>query len=72
MKNTNFGNYSVGVILDEIREVVKNYHVASMGDDRQEIDNAQAAYAGMISIYGKETVQLVVDDYNENVIRKAK
>jgi hypothetical protein len=72
MKNTNFGNYSVGVILDEIREAVSAYHIASMGDDRQEIDNAQAAYAGMIAIYGKETVQLVVDDYNENVIRKAK
>jgi hypothetical protein len=43
-----------------------------MGDDRQEIDNAQAEYAGMISIYGKQAVADVVEYYNENVIRKAR
>jgi hypothetical protein len=43
-----------------------------MGDDRRELDEAEAEYLAMITIYGKETVQLVVDDYNENVIGKAK
>ena len=72
MKNNNYGDYSIGVILDEIREAVSAYHTASMGDDRREIDEAEATYRAMITLYGKQTVQLVVDDYNENVIRKAK
>ncbi len=72
MKNNNFGDYSVGVILDEIREAVSDYHTASMGDDRREIESAEAKYLAMITLYGKQTVQLVVDDYNENVIRQAK
>lgn len=71
MKNNNYGNYSVGVILDEIREAVSAYHIASMGDDRREIESAEATYLAMITLYGKETVQLVVDDYNKNVIGKA-
>jgi hypothetical protein len=65
-------NETLGQVKDSIYNAVKNFHIASMGDDRNEIDNAQAEYAGMISIYGKEAVQLVVDYYNENVIRKAK
>lgn len=72
MKNNNYGDYSVGVILDEIREAVSAYHIASMGDNRREIELAEAQYLAMITLYGKETVQLVVDDYNENVIRMAK
>ena len=63
---------TLGQINEEIFSAVKNFHIASMGDDRREIDDAQAEYAGMISIYGKEVVQLVVDFYNETVIRKAK
>jgi hypothetical protein len=65
-------NNTLGQIKDEIYKAVSAYHTATMGDDRQEIDNAQAEYAGMIAIYGKDAVQLVVDYYNENVIRKAK
>jgi hypothetical protein len=65
-------NTTLGQIRDEIYNAVKNYHIASMGDDLREIADAAAEYNGMISIYGKETVQLVVDDYNENVIGKAK
>jgi len=65
-------NNTLGQIKDEIYNAVAKYHTASMGNDNREIENAQAEYAGMISIYGKETVQLVVDYYNENVIRKAK
>lgn len=72
MKENNYGDYSVGVILDEIREAVSAYHTASMGDDRREIELAEAQYLAMIKLYGKQTVQLVVDDYNENVIGKAK
>lgn len=62
---------NLGQIKDEIFTAVKNFHIASMGDDSREIETAQAAYAGMIAIYGKEAVQLVVDDYNENVIGMA-
>lgn len=65
-------NKTLGQITDEIYNAVKNFHIASMGNDSREIENAQAEYAGMISIYGKDAVQLVVDDYNENVIGKAK
>lgn len=63
---------TLGQIQDEIYQAVSAYHTATMGDDRQEIDEAEALYRGMISIYGKETVQLVVDYYNENVIGKAR
>jgi len=62
---------NLGQINDEIFAAVKNFHVASMGDNRYEIETAQAEYAGMISIYGKETVQLVVDYYNKEIIGKA-
>jgi hypothetical protein len=63
---------NLGQIRDEIFLAVENYHIASMGDNRQEIETAEAEYAGMISIYGKQAVQDVVDYYNENVIGKAK
>jgi hypothetical protein len=63
---------TLGQINDEIFAAVKNFHIASMGNDSREIETAQAEYAGMISIYGKETVQLVVDFYNDTVIGKAK
>ena len=65
-------NNTLGQITDEIRNAVKNFHIASMGDDRRELDNAQAEYLAMITLYGKDAVQLVVDDYNETVIAKAK
>lgn len=64
-------NETLGQVKDSIYNAVKNFHIASMGDDRQEIDNAQAEYLAMITIYGKDAVQLVVDDYNENVIGRA-
>jgi hypothetical protein len=63
---------NLGQINDEIFAAVKNLHIASMGDDRREIDEAEAEYAGMISIYGKQAVQLVVDFYNDTVIGKAR
>lgn len=62
---------NLGQITDSIRNAVKNYHIASMGDDRRELDNAQAEYLAMITLYGKDAVQLVVDDYNKNVIGRA-
>lgn len=62
---------NLGQITDEIRNAVKNFHIASMGDDRREIELAEAEYLAMITLYGKDAVQLVVDDYNENVIGKA-
>ena len=62
----------LGQIRDDIYSAVERFHIASMGDDRREIDEAEATYRAMITLYGKETVQLVVDFYNENVIRKAK
>lgn len=64
-------NETLGQITDSIRNAVQNYHIASMGDDRRELDEAEAEYLAMITLYGKEAVQLVVDDYNENVIGKA-
>lgn len=62
---------NLGQIKDEVYNAVANLHVATMGDDRREIENAEAEYAGMIAIYGKEVVQLAVDYYNETVIRQA-
>ena len=64
-------NETLGQITDSIRNAVANFHIASMGDDRQEINEAEAEYLAMITLYGKDAVQLVVDDYNENVIGKA-
>lgn len=64
-------NETLGQITDSIRNAVANYHTASMGDDRREIELAEAEYLAMITLYGKEAVQLVVDDYNKNVIGKA-
>lgn len=64
-------NETLGQVKDSIYNAVKNFHIASMGDDRREIESAESEYAGMISIYGKEMVQLVVDYYNENVIGRA-
>ena len=58
-------------INTEIYSAVKNFHIASMGDDRREINEAEATYLAMITIYGKEKVQEVVDFYNETVIGKA-
>jgi hypothetical protein len=63
---------TLGQITDEIYNAVKNYHIASMGNDSREIADAQAEYAGMISIYGAKAVANVVEYYNETVIRKAK
>jgi hypothetical protein len=62
---------TLGQITDEIYNAVKNFHTASMGNDRKEIENAQAEYAGMISIYGTKAVADVVEFYNETVIRRA-
>lgn len=65
-------NNTLGQITDEIYNAVSKYHTASMGDDRREIDEAEAVYLAMITIYGKEAVANVVEYYNETVIRKAK
>ena len=62
---------NLGQIKDAVFQAVANYHVASMGDDRRELENAEAEYLAMITLYGKEVVQLAVDYYNENVIRQA-
>jgi hypothetical protein len=56
---------------EEIYKAVSNYHIATMGDDRQEIEDAQQEYEMMRLVYGDDAVQDVVDYYNENVIRKA-
>ena len=72
MKNNNYENYSIGVIRDEIYQAVSAYHIASMGDNSQEIADTKSEYEQMISIYGKKTVQVVVDYYNDTVIGKAK
>ena len=56
---------------EEIYKAVSNYHIATMGDDRQEIEDAQQEYEMMRLVYGDDAVQEVVDYYNENVIRKA-
>ena len=65
-------NNTLGQITDEIYQAVSAYHVASMGDNSQEIADTKSEYEQMISIYGKQAVQNVVDYYNETVIRKAK
>jgi len=57
---------------EEIYKAVSNYHIATMGDDRQEIEDAQQEYEMMRLVYGDDAVQEVVDYYNENVIRKAR
>jgi len=64
-------NKTLGEIHDEIYKAVSDLHVAFMGDDRNEINEAQKKYDEMISIHGKPAVQLLVDYYNENVIGKA-
>jgi uncharacterized protein YbcI len=65
-------NKTLGQIHDEIYKSVSDLHTAFMGDDRDEINQAQKKYDEMISVHGKGAVQLLVDYYNENVIRKAK
>jgi inhibitor of KinA sporulation pathway (predicted exonuclease) len=57
---------------EEIYKAVSNYHIATMGDDRQEIEDAQQEYEMMKLVYGVDAVQEAVDYYNENVIRKAR
>ena len=64
-------NETLGQITDAIRNAVVNYHTASMGDDRRELELAEAEYLAMITLYGEHAVRVVLDDYNENVIRKA-
>lgn len=56
----------------EIYKAVSAYHIANQGDDRQEIEDAEQEYELMKLVHGVEAVQLVVDYYNENVIRKAR
>lgn len=56
---------------DEIFEVVRNLHVAYMGDDRREITQAEANYAKAQETFGKATVQVVQDYYNTEIIGKA-
>ena len=62
---------NLGQIKDEVFASVANYHTASMGDDRRELELAEAQYLAMITLYGKEVVQLAVDYYNETVIHQA-
>jgi inhibitor of KinA sporulation pathway (predicted exonuclease) len=57
---------------EEIYKAVSNYHIATMGDDRQEIEDAQQEYELMKLVHGVDAVQEAVDYYNENVIRKAR
>ena len=56
----------------EIYKAVSAYHVASQGDDRQEIEDAEQEYELMKLVHGVEAVQEVMNYYNENVIRKAR
>ncbi len=64
-------NATLGQITDTIFNAVKNFHIASMGDDRREIESAEAEYLAMITLYGKEAVQTVVDYYNKEIIGRA-
>lgn len=56
----------------EIYQAVSAYHIASQGDDRQEIEDAEQEYELMKLVHGIKAVQEVMDYYNENVIRKAR
>ena len=56
----------------EIYKAVSDYHTATMGDDRQEIEDAEQEYELMKLVHGVEAVQEVMNYYNENVIRKAR
>ena len=64
-------NKTLGEIKDEILTAVSNLHVAFMGDNRNEINEAQSAYDKMVREYGSNVVSEVVKFYNETVIRKA-
>lgn len=62
---------TLGQVKDEVFEVVRNLHVAFMGDDRNEINRAEKAYALAQETYGESLVKLVQDYYNAEVIGKA-
>ena len=64
-------NKTLGEIHDELMAVVRDLHIAFMGDDRSEITAAEKAYAKAQETYGKETVAVVQKYYNETVIAKA-
>ena len=64
-------NKTLGEIHDELLTIVRKLHVAYMGDDRDEINRAEKAYANAQEIYGKEAVALIQKYYNEEVIAKA-
>ena len=64
-------NNTLGEIKDEILTAVRNLHIAFMGDNRNEITQAQAVYDKMVLVYGQETVALVQKFYNEEIIAKA-
>jgi predicted lipid-binding transport protein (Tim44 family) len=64
-------NKTLGEIHDELFEIVQALHIAYMGDDRNEINEAEKAYANAQEIYGKETVAIIQKYYNEEVIAKA-
>lgn len=62
---------TIGQVKDEVFEVVRNLHIAFMGDDRNEINRAENAYALAKETYGESLVKLVQDYYNAEVIGKA-
>ena len=64
-------NKTLGEIKDEILTAVSNLHIAFMGDNRNEITQAQSAYDKMVLEYGSNVVAEVVKFYNETVIKKA-
>jgi hypothetical protein len=64
-------NKTIGEIKDELMVVVSNLHIAYMGDNRNEINDAEKAYATAKETYGVSLVKLVQDYYNAEVIAKA-
>jgi hypothetical protein len=56
----------------EIYKIVSAYHIANQGDDRQEINEAEKNYEMAKLVHGERAVQVVMDYYNETVIRKSR
>ncbi len=56
---------------NDLIKVISNYHTALMGDDRNEINEAEKAYSLAQKTYGVEAITTAVKYYNENVINKA-
>lgn len=54
--------------MNEIFEIVRNLHVAYMGDNRNEIQKAEIAYKNAQEQFGKDVVANVQKQYNEEVI----